>query len=230
MRKSEYIAESVPEFLSVVHEFGYPNIYRGQAKDWPLLPSIARPQAFWVEEPKVLEAQIIEKLKQLGHPFFHGATREESDWILHAQHYGLPTRFLDFTTNPLKALFFASERTDEVSDGIVFSLDQWGESTYPNENSSKLEFYVPTHINNRITAQESSFAVFPLVYGERSVKPLSEESYGVRLWPKIVIPARQKKSIRAELSVVGITRMSIFPGIEGVIEKIKEECGISPNG
>jgi hypothetical protein len=38
------------------------------------------------------------------------------------QHYGIPTRFLDFTFNPVIALWFAVE-TDDVSEGRLFAVD-----------------------------------------------------------------------------------------------------------
>lgn len=222
----EYLAASVPEFLAILKKSGFPTLYRGQAKDWPLLPSIARPQPWFVEEPTMLEASILEKLKQYGHPFFHGSIIQESDWILHAQHYGLPTRLLDLTSNPLKALFFAAEKTEDDADGVIWTIDESGSSAFPSDNCKGMRLYAPTHINDRITAQESSFVVFPLVFGERIVKPLDENSKSIRLWSKIIIPAAGKKEIKRDLSTIGINRMTIFPGIEGVIEKIKDECDL----
>lgn len=219
-------AVSVPEFLEIFKKSGFPLLYRGQAKDWPLLPSIARPRPWFVQEPIMLEASILEKLQQYGHPFFHGSVIQESDWILHAQHYGLPTRLLDLTSNPLKALFFAAEKTEDEADGVVWTIDEAAESTFPADNCQGMRLYAPKHVNNRITAQESSFVVFPLVFGERIVKPLDESSKSVRLWSKILIPAAAKKEIKRDLNTIGINRMTIFPGIEGVIDKIKDECDL----
>lgn len=223
---TDYLATSVHEFLAILKTDGFPLLYRGQAKNWPLLPSIARPRTCFAEEPIMLEASILEKLKQYGHPFFHGSIIQPSDWILHAQHYGLPTRLLDLTSNPLKALFFATEKTEDDADGIVWTIDESADGSFPPDDCKSLRIYAPKHINNRITAQESSFVVFPLFLGEQFVKPLDENSESIQLWSKIVIPAAVKEEIRRDLNIIGINRMTIFPGIEGIIEKIKDECGL----
>jgi hypothetical protein len=41
-------------------------------------------------------------------------------WLFLAQHYGLPTRLLDWTENPLVATYFAVERPDD--DGCIWAL------------------------------------------------------------------------------------------------------------
>ncbi|MBL0587943.1 hypothetical protein JD496_19315 [Aeromonas caviae] len=47
-----------------------------------------------------------------------------------------------------------------------------------------------------------------------------------RFFLKITIPSSYKPSIKEELGILGVNKMSIYPGIDGVVEKIKEECGL----
>ncbi|MCW8834047.1 MAG: FRG domain-containing protein [Colwellia sp.] len=225
MQRDTKVAKNVSEYLNILKESGYMSLYRGQEEDWPLIPSIGRVNVVVIEGLLEVEQNILESLKLLGHPFFKGDITNESDWILHAQHYGLPSRLLDFTTNPLKALYFAVESNSE-SDGVVFTIDEYGDAEFPSLEIKSACFYRPTHINSRITAQESAFAVFPLEYSTLEMKPLDE--YTQRsLTQKVIIPAESKEDIKKDLSILGINKMSIYPGIEGIVEKIKEECGLT---
>lgn len=215
-----FTIKNVSEFLDIVRDNGFPLTYRGQAQDWPLIPSIGR---FETEMGLLsFEEDLINKLMQYGYPFFKDNVSTYSDWILHAQHYGLPTRMLDFTTNPLKGLYFAVE-DESNTDGIVWSFDEFGEVGFPALESNKIVFYAPTHVNPRIIAQESIFAVFPLTKDDEEIIPLEQQEGKFRFFLKIKIPAQYKKDIKEELSILGIHKMSVYPGIEGIIDKIKDE-------
>ncbi|MES2205614.1 MAG: FRG domain-containing protein [Pseudomonadota bacterium] len=43
--------------------------------------------------------------------------------LVDAQHYGLPTRLLDWTSSPLKALYFSvdNHKLDDM-DGVIYGL------------------------------------------------------------------------------------------------------------
>ncbi len=48
------------------------------------------------------------------------------DWLTLVQHYGAPTRMLDWTTSPLVAMHFAMEQDDYTDPSAVWAIDgQW---------------------------------------------------------------------------------------------------------
>ncbi len=220
------VANNISEYLSILRE-GYFDLFRGQAENWPLIPSLAREYIMALNCCE-MEYFIIQNLQRFGHTEFKNQVNKYSDWILHAQHYGLPSRLLDFTTNPLKALYFAVESESKI-DGVIYAICGYGDTDFPPLNLENISFYRPNHINSRITAQESVFAVFPLhsdglALTGPEIKPLQE--YEDETARKITIPYACKPEIKKELSVLGVNKMSIYPGVEGIVEKVKEECGL----
>lgn len=99
---SEYL-----EVINVIKSTSSKNesdlIFRGMTDySWELLPSIARQTL--VHEPT--EHKMVNELMLL-YPEEFSNISSNFDLLAKMQHYGLPTRLLDFTTNPLVALFFA---------------------------------------------------------------------------------------------------------------------------
>lgn len=92
--------------------------YRGQSNlDWDLSPRLFR------EGLLEQERALIEEIKRLFPSEFDGLGY--FDQLVKMQHYGIPTRLLDTTLNPLVALFFACSEYEESSqDGCVFALPQ----------------------------------------------------------------------------------------------------------
>ena len=94
-------------------------IFRGMADyRWELLPSIAR-QTLFTEET---EYNMVKELMLLRPQEFMGIS-SNFDLLAKMQHYGLPTRLLDFSTNPLVALFFACDKQKSDSIGRVISTN-----------------------------------------------------------------------------------------------------------
>jgi hypothetical protein len=103
--------------------------FRGQSKDFPLIPSIARSirkdsKRSDLDRPKHqdnfirFEAEMVQSAK-LQEPEEFANVIYPVNMLAKMQHYGLPTRLLDITENALVALFFACNK-DFAHEGRVY--------------------------------------------------------------------------------------------------------------
>lgn len=88
-------------------------LFRGQGnKEWNLMPSALRNREDILNE----ELYIKEFMRMYPEEFIG---MEKIDILVKMQHYGIPTRLLDLTSNPLVALYFACV-TENKQDGVVY--------------------------------------------------------------------------------------------------------------
>ena len=108
---------SVSDFIEKIvqrdQDAGTETFYRGHAdQGWVLLPSIFR-------APNGVEKEHLLFRDMVAHePQSFSECKSALDYLVQMQHYGLPTRLLDMTTNPLVALYFACQSADDVSAGV----------------------------------------------------------------------------------------------------------------
>ncbi len=110
--------DSVEEAVRAAEQLkrsGHTYWFRGQAKNWPVRSSLAR------LEPEDRQLAM-KKVRRYGAwindtpGLRHLAANADSAMAV-AQHYGLPTNFVDFTTRPQIAAFFASEKAGSATAG-----------------------------------------------------------------------------------------------------------------
>lgn len=90
-------------------------IYRGMSDaKWKLIPSLGRYSDLSIGQ----EFNLVNSFLALRPEEFQGLNTN-FEILSKMQHYGLPTRLLDFTTNPLIALFFACNEFIGAKDGRV---------------------------------------------------------------------------------------------------------------
>ena len=110
--------EELRELLDVMGRKETGNLYRGQANStWKLDSSLTR-------EPKYLasEADMYYDILSLKPDAFEN-DHSIYERLITMQHFGMPTRLLDITRNPLVAIFFACNNLPEAKkDGIVFTF------------------------------------------------------------------------------------------------------------
>jgi hypothetical protein len=116
--------KSINEFINIIYKVRnisnpYEKMfYRGQGNcSWSLLPSISRNNALFDSRSFIIQKIIKEKPMDFTNLNYFNT-------LVKLQHYGVPTRLLDFTENPLVALFFACKDVNNdkgiEQDGEVF--------------------------------------------------------------------------------------------------------------
>ena len=164
-------------------------------------------------------------------------------WAEYAQHFGVPTRLLDWSSNPLVALYFCCKNNPNTP-GVVWVLNQknYERITVPNQNlshpikdritcikellegKSDLNYpiiYTPSYVDSRMSAQGSYF----MVWGKKeepldklipkSITNSIELNENTCLW-QFNVPANNKKKILRSLDDIGINEKTLFPGLDGI--------------
>ena len=200
--------------------------FRGQESiNWKLLPSLYRNRNFVNNEIQIYH-EIISKC-----PDDFNNCHSDFEKMVKMQHYGIPTRLLDITTNVIAALFFACNSSSQKGNAVVYSFDVPISKVYyfdsqdvkskisiecPNKSlsNSKVLCIIPKLSNPRIIRQNGAF----FFYGNEDVDLTTIFSTH-----KYELSKTHKKQMREQLRNMGINSSQFFPEMECVSQDIKEK-------
>lgn len=224
-------------------------LFRGQSRvEWQLTPSLHRclPPGTSPEQSLALEGVLLERFRaRIGNCAPDVAQPEQHQlfaWWALMQHYGAPTRLIDWTTSLHVAAYFAS-REDWDRDGSIWLLSPWvlhqdaGMRMDPEEpleivaqRADAPHVVVPLPSNdatNRMSAQASHFTCCVNVKIDQA-EAIDEMFTNGQIdsaeqfhW-KLVLPAALKVEFMFKLEEAGASAETLFPGLDGLGQSLTE--------
>ena len=214
--------------------------WRGQSKNnWTLHPSIYHKKM--ASNESYMSAQFRNQARVRHHDV--PDISDGPSWAFLMQHYGLPTRLLDWSQSPLIALYFAVQDCEfDDGDAVVWGLlptnlnkSQVGVNSVFGIGSpqvrpifsniwknpeSKVDaphiLAVNTqHVDVRQMVQASEFTIHGTDVGMNELPDSNQ--YLV----SITIPGSQKKAFRQLLSLLHLTESYLFPDLEHLAKQIQ---------
>lgn len=216
-------------------------IYRAQPARWRtsedlvfetlLVPSIFRQNKRPGSSLADLEHQLLQDFRRESPAWLSSLPSSDIEWMALAQHHQIPTRLLDWTTNPLVSLFFAVERTDAEFESRIYRGKIYDVQIYDYERHNEMDaktfdqdvapfrFYMPNYVDRRLAAQSSCFTLHPQMEfyeKERYYHHFQDVLPRELAVETCIVPKSRFGPIKSELYEIGISPKTIFPGLDGL--------------
>ncbi len=219
--------------------------FRGQTEaDWKLTPNLYR-----VPSPKrwirIIEDEIRQEFMMRAPSLTDRSPLNSWEWYFTMQHFGAPTRLLDWTEGVLIALYFAVRDSRGARDAAIWALDPWwlnkrvvGEREVVPPGA---EIGISKHDADRYSPwlpdrySGSDLPELPVgVYPTHSARRISTQRSCFTIHgsnadgleklagesdahiAKVTIPRTEVSRIKEELKVSGIDEVTIFPDLDGL--------------
>jgi hypothetical protein len=229
-------------------------VYRGLADHtWNLDTSLSRLGKHSTD----IEKPLLRNFRKYAQP---GSIPEDTLWftLAAAQHHGLPTRLVDWTTTPKVAMHFATyDESLFDKDAVICCVDVMKahellpsclrDVLYKERaflfSVEMLEFISTLDELDNISDDDFVFFFEPPSFDARivnqgavmSVMPRVENSLTSylknheELYQQIVIPSELKWEVRDKLDQDNVTERMLFPGLDGLSQWLKRYYGLGPN-
>lgn len=218
--------------------------FRGQAStDWKLIPRVHREYDAAGEHNLAARFTLSAPTRYQGTPDL----KDLSTWICLMQHFGLPTRLLDWTASPLVALYFAVNSEPNSGSAAVWALvPSTLNATSQHRLNSILVLSGPEarplleaglrggppiddilavmgkEVDLRMTVQQGTFTI------HGTDVPLESRAGSENYLAKFVVPDTARKRLQEELWFLGVRRSILFPDLSNLAQDLATDDRLVP--
>jgi len=191
-------------------------IFRGvtSPEHYPI-PTIGR-ELIYGTYKRAFEERLFQEFKHRAVSLVRPLDFTDWHWLAYAQHLGVPTRLLDWTSSPLIATFFSLQSESETDRAVfcmpyskfIHEVDQSDKSPFSCQTEGR---FTPPLIFDRIRAQRGLFTVHPdptKIFYRQNMKVIR-------------IPGERVKAFRKALFKYGIDPWYIYPDAEGLGQQMR---------
>jgi hypothetical protein len=214
--------------------------FRGhRSSTWNVAPSI------WRKHDREAERNFTNRFRARAAPRYRSVPPydDHAIWLSLMQHYGLPTRLLDWTRSPLIAAYFAladyiySDREPEDASIWVLEPHELNKSEgfdciTPSINAHKCRDMLRAAFTDDVAENDKVFAVMSAENDIRmfvqqgcftihsNQTPLDKREGSEQYLSRIIIPAGDVKCLAVEIDVCGFRKGDMFPDLASLADEL----------